>query len=233
MLSALIFNLQLFRDRGRTAAGREQDREVQQSLPLSVQTLSPSTDRVWLEAGDGCFSLQLFCPEWKTSQSMNVALTAFGQREVVQIAAGTPTREAASTLALALDRWFDVTLPTTQTESQRSSLVLRTKTRAGAAASSTDGMVLVRCDGRGFDVEVGLDEPVAAGGVITVAVGGSLARITTASGQHGSSVALALAARLDALGCVVERREERCDETFRVRLELLAVNDAFASRATA
>jgi len=132
----------------------------------------------------------------------------------------------ATRLAGALEDWFDVTLPHRGTGAQRVRLQLSIKSRAGMAASSTDGMVLVGCDGRGFDVEVGLDDPAAAGGVVSLAVDGHIERIMTRPGQHGAELVQQMIQQLRAQGCVLQLTDEAHEGAYRARLNVLAVQPA-------
>jgi len=216
MLSALILNLPFLTNK--------RGRREPSSTPLALELLSPSSLQLWLEAGEASFALQLFCPGWRTETPLHVQLSAFGQVQELQLEAGCSTREVASALALVLDRWFDITLPTTPTECQRAHLELRPKTRAGLAASSTDGMVLLNNDGRGFDVEIGLDDPTAAGGVITLALEGRVERFATASGQHGAEVMRNLVERLESLGALIRVRDLPSADCYRARVDILAVD---------
>ncbi len=219
MLSAIIVNLPLIRNRRRRASAQGEDRQ-----PLDLLSHDAEAVQIWIEAAaDGTLDLQLFCPHWQTGRAGRVSMRAFGELLEVDYAAGSDTRALCLALARALDPWFDITLPKAPAASQRLHLHLEPKTHASLAASSTDGMVLLRCDGRGFHVEVGLDEPCASGGVITVAVAGRLLRFATACGQHGAEVVGEMARQLRALGGLVEIVGEASDGSYCARLQLKAL----------
>lgn len=189
MLSAIILNLKLLKkNKAETPQVRVLDAHEERPLTLEIVSFDAESARVFVEGDGDNVELQIFCPEWKTTRAGRLELLVFGEPRAIEYQAGKNPHELAAILATALDARFDVTVPASAACGQRARLCLGLKTRAGTAASSTDGMIIVRSDGRGFDVEIGLDEPTASGGVVTVATEGRLSRFATSAGQHGAEI---------------------------------------------
>ena len=231
MLSAII--LPLFGHRRNKATATSRVIQRQEPAALDIEILSEHNDdlQVWLEHDGLTCELQIFCPSWQTREATTLRLRAYDQIIEVKLAAQTSTVEAMRRIARLLEPLLDVTLPAPGSHCQRLGLSMERKTRHGLAASSTDGMVIVRCDGRGFDVEVGLDEPVASGGVISLALDGAVERVTTRAGQHGSEVLRAMAEALTRLGALVELNSQSCEDSLCGRVDLLTLLPVAAARA--
>ncbi|MFH1809190.1 MAG: hypothetical protein ABIJ09_10635 [Pseudomonadota bacterium] len=225
MLSALIVNLQVLRHRRQNTA-----QPTSPANPVAVVSYDAEHLRVWIENTDSRqWTLQLFCPAWCTPAAGAIELQVYGESLHVAYDGGLDTRGLMLAVARALDPWFDVTLPAAGGDSQRLALELGVKFHADMATTSTDGMVLLQCDGRGLDVEIGLDGPLASGGVVSVALGDRLLRFSTQAGQHGAEVVRHLVQTLTQLGGLVECAPRGCDDTYRVRIDLLALRPARAA----
>jgi len=237
MLSAVIVNLQLLRKRqAEPAPAPAQPQPSPRGVELEVRSQDETSLRIWTEPEDlDHMHVQLFCPSWRSTSAGAVQLQAFEQSVTVPYAAGERCADIAGAVAAALERWFDVTVPAHDAEAPRVRLSIQLKKHPGLAASSTDGMVLLSSDGKGFDVEVGLDEPSATGGVVSVALDGQISRFNTHPGQHGSEVVNAIAQALTSMGCLVRLEPATCVDSYRARVTVLVhlKPEAPAARRTA
>jgi hypothetical protein len=220
MLNALIVNFPLF-----GASHQRKHAEATAHLnPIAVGRHDEKNVRVWLDTdAERRWTLQLFCPSWIAPTAGEIELVVLGQPKFVKYSAGQTTRQIIKSLATALESQFDVMLPATSDDSQRLPLGLALKSQTNMTIHSTDGMVLVSCDKRGIDVEVGLDGPFAAGGVITISLEGRTSRFSTHAGQHGSEISRQIEQVLTDLGAMVEITVRQCDTTYRARVDVLSV----------